>query len=234
MKKITLRKIVISFKGAYFSDDVKDGQSAFEYDQLVELLNFLIDNIYINFGDSIFRQTIGIPMGTNSAPLLANLYLFYYEYKFLEKLPKDKKFHGKYFKLTYRFIDDLLSINNKYFREYISQIYPDDLELKETTENDKECLFLDIMMYNNDGGIKFKLYDKREDFEFNIANYPHLDSNIPLRPAYGVSVSRLTAFARVCTDFEHFDSRHSALFDTLVKQGYSKIKLKCTFLKFLE
>ena len=99
-EKNNFKKIVISFKGVYFSDDVKDGQSAFEYDQLVELLNFLIDNIYINFGDSIFRQTIGIQMGTNSAPLLANLYLFYYEYMFSEKLPKDNKFHGKYFKLT--------------------------------------------------------------------------------------------------------------------------------------
>ena len=93
------------------------------------LIGFLIDNIYVNFGDSIFRQTIGIPMGTNCAPLLANLYLFYYEYKFLEQLQKGKNFHSKHFKFTFRFIDDLLSINNKHFREYISQIYPGDLEL---------------------------------------------------------------------------------------------------------
>ena len=135
-EKNDFKKIVITFKGAYFSHDMKDGQLAFEYDQFIKLLNFLIDNIYVNFGDSILRQTIGIPMGTNCAPLLANLYLFYYEYKFLERLPKDKKIHGKCFKFTFRYIDDLLSINNKHFREYISQIYPDDLELKETTEND--------------------------------------------------------------------------------------------------
>ena len=233
-QKNNFKKMVVSFTGAYFCDDVKDGQLAIEYDQFVELLNFLIDNIYVNFGDSIFRQTVGIPMGTNCAPLLANLYLFYHEYAFLERLPRDKKFHGKHFKLTFRFIDDLLSINNGYFREYISQIYPGDLELKETTESDMECSFLDVMMYNDNGEIKFKLYDKRDDFQFNIVNYPHLDSNIPLGPAYGVYVSRLIAFARVCTDFKHFDSRHSTLFLKLVDQGYSKIKLKRTFLKFIE
>ena len=226
--------IIFTFKGEYFSDDTKDGQSAFEYDQFIKLLNFLIDNIYANFGDSIFRQTIGIPMGTSCAPLLANLYLFYYEYTFLEQLQKGKNFHSKHFKFTFRFIDDLLSINNKHFREYISQIYPGDLELKETTENDMECSFLDIMMYNDNGELKFKLYDKRDEFQFNIVNYPHIDSNIPLGPAYSVYVSRLIAFARVCTDFENFDSRHLALFVKLVEQGYSKIRLKHAFLKFLD
>ena len=53
-------------------------------DQLVEQIKFLVDNIldYIKVGDKIFRQTIGIPMGTDCAPLLANLFLSYYEYKF--------------------------------------------------------------------------------------------------------------------------------------------------------
>ena len=161
-------------------------------------------------------------MGTNCAPLLANLYLFYYEYKFLERLQKDKNYHGKYFKFTFRYIDDLLSINNKHFREYISQIYPDELELKETTENHMECSFLDIMMYNDNGELKFKLYDKRDEFQFNIVNYPYMDSNIPLGPAYGVYVSRLIAFARVCIDFESFDSCYATQFINLVKQGYSK------------
>ena len=89
-------------------------------------------------------------------------------------------------------------------------------------------------MYNDNGELKFKLYDKRDEFQFDIVNYPHMDSNIPLGPAYGVYVSRLIAFARVCTNFENFDSRHSTLFVKLVKQGYSKIKLKRTFLKFID
>ena len=225
----TFHKMIITFKSAYFDKVVKDGQHAFDYDEFIELLEFLIDNIYIYFGNSVFRQTIGIPMGTNCAPLLANLYLFYHEYHFLKDLSKKKDFHGKFFKLTFRYIDDLLSINNKYFKQHIQSIYPNDLELKETTENDSECSFLDIMMFNDERELKFKLYDKRDEFQFNIVNYPHMDSNIPIGPAYGVYVSRLIAFARVCTDFDNFESRHTLLFYKLVKQGYSKMKLKNSF-----
>ena len=232
-QKNNFQKLIITFKNAYFGNNVKDGQSAFEYDEFIQLLEFLIDNIYVKFGDSVFRQTIGIPMGTNCAPLLANLYLFYHEYHFLENLDK-KDYRGKCFGLTFRYIDDLLSINNKYFKQCISSIYPNDLELKETTENDSECSYLDIMMFNDDDELKFKLYDKRDQFQFNIVNYPHMDSNIPVGPAYGVYVSRLIAFARVCTDFDNFEFRHTLLFDKLVKQGYSKMKLKKSFLKFVD
>ena len=213
-EKNKFQKMIITFRSAYFGNDVKDGQYAFEYDEFIELLEFLIDNIYVKFGESVFRQTIGIPMGTNCAPLLANLYLFYHEYKFFENLPKDDK-RSKCFGLTFRYIDDLLSINNKYFKQCIPSIYPNELELKETTENTSECSYLDIMMFNDDGELKFKLYDKRDQFQFDIVNYPHMDSNIPIGPAYGVYVSRLIAFARVCTGFEDFKFRHSLCFINL-------------------
>ena len=164
--------------------------------------------MYIRFGNNVFRQVIGIPMGTNCAPLLANLYLFYYEYNFLMTFQKEKNYHGRFFNLSFRFIDDLLSINNKYFKDHISTIYPNALELKETTESDTSCSFLDLLIFNDDGELKFRIYDKRDDFNFEIVNYPHMTSNIPINPAYGIYVSRLIAFARVCTDFSDFSQRH--------------------------
>ena len=51
--------------------------------RLIEQIRFLVDNIYIQVGNRMFRQTIGIPIGTDCAPLLANLFLFHYEYKFM-------------------------------------------------------------------------------------------------------------------------------------------------------
>ena len=159
--------------------------------------------------------------------------MFYHEFHFFNNLPKNDK-RAKCFGLTFRYIDDLLSINNKYFKQCIPSIYPSELELKETTENTSECSYLDIMMFNDDGELKFKLYDKRDQFQFGIVNYPHMDSNIPIGPAYGVYVSRLIAFARVCTGFEDFEFRHTILFDKLVKQGFSKKKLKNSFLKFVD
>ena len=64
-------------------------------------------------------------------------------------------------------------------------------------------------MFNDEVELKFKLYDTRDEFQFNIVNYPHMDSNNPTGPAYGVYVSQLIAFARVCTDFENSEYRHT-------------------------
>ena len=229
------KKLIVTSKTAFFGTNVGNGQYGFDEAEFLELFEFLIDNIYIRFGSDVFRQVVGIPMGTNCAPLLANLYLFYHEYHFLNTLKsdKDKKYHCRLFKLTYRFIDDLLSVNNKMFKKYVSSIYPKDLELKETTESDEKCSFLDLLLFKDDGELKCRVYDKRDDFNFNIVNYPFMESNIPINPAYGVYVSRLIAFARICTDFKDFAERHKLLASKLLKQGFSKQKLKKVFLKFV-
>ena len=57
------------------------------------MLEFLIDNIFVSFGGTLFQQVVGIPMGTNCAPLLSDLFLYSYESEFLQKLVKDKKIH---------------------------------------------------------------------------------------------------------------------------------------------
>ena len=148
------------------------------------------------------------------------------------KMAKDKNYHARSFNLTFRYIDDLLSVNNKHLKDYITSIYPSDLELKETTESNITCSFLDLLLFNDGGILKSKVYDKRDDFNFDIVNYPYISSNIPINPAYGVYVSRLTAFARNCTDFKDFADRHKSLFGRLIKQGFSKIRLKKVFLNF--
>ena len=84
------------------------------------MIEFLIDNIYVTFGGLHFRQVIGIPMGTNCAPLLAD-FLYSYETEFLDKLiSKGKRNLARQFNLTYRYIDDLIF----FWDQYLSQIYP--------------------------------------------------------------------------------------------------------------
>ena len=81
-------------------------------------------------------------MGTNCAPLLADLFLYSYEAEFLQKLVKDKKIHeARAFNFTYRYIDDVLSINNSRFAEFIPLIYPPELEVKETTDTASSASF---------------------------------------------------------------------------------------------
>ena len=79
-------------------------------ESLVSLLTFFIDNIYVCFGSSVFRQVIGIPMGTKSAPLLADLFLHTFEYDFMVKTMKQDITKAIQFSNTFQYIYDLFSI----------------------------------------------------------------------------------------------------------------------------
>ena len=112
--------------------------------KLVEWTEYLIDNVYIKVGNNVYRQTIGIPMGTDCAPQLANLFLFHYEYLYMKNLMRDSLCMAKRFSDTVRYIDDLLTLNNSNFEEEIPNIYPPELTLKRTSESDTKLSYLDI------------------------------------------------------------------------------------------
>ena len=167
------------------------------------MIEFLVDNIYIRFGGQLFRQTVGIPMGTNCAPLLADLFLYSYENEFLDKLIKEgKRKLSRKFSLIYRYTDDLISFNNKRFNEFISDIYPKELTISETTESTSVASYLDLL-YTRDknNSITTKLDDKRDAFGFHIVNFPFMSSNIPSAPTYDVYASQLIRNARCCSNY---------------------------------
>jgi hypothetical protein len=117
------------------------------------MLGFLIDNIFVVFGNQIFQQTVGIPMGTNCAPLLADLFLYSYEAEFIQKLLHEKnKSFAVSFNLTFRYIDNVLSINNDRFHSYVDSIYPSELEIKDTTESSTSASYLDVLLNIDAGG----------------------------------------------------------------------------------
>ena len=101
---------------SYFTSDPLNGDNKYTANDTCKMTEFLVDNIYIRFGGQLFRQMVGISMGTNCAPLLADLFLYSYENEFLEKLIKEgiRRFARK-FNISYRYIDDLISFNNKRF-----------------------------------------------------------------------------------------------------------------------
>ena len=79
------------------------------------MLDFLTDNMFVEFGGLVFQQTIGIPMGTNCAPLLADLFLYSYEAEFIPGLLQKGEMNlAQSFNLTFRYIDDVLSLNNRF------------------------------------------------------------------------------------------------------------------------
>ena len=138
-------------------------------------------------GGRIFWQTIGIPMVTNCAPLLTGLFLYSYEAELVQSLLKAVKKHiAQQFNFTCRYIDDVLSLKNTKFAEYLEFIYARELEIKVTTETAVSSSYLDCYLYIDNGKLITRLYDKRDDFNFSIVNFPFLSSNIPSAPAYGV------------------------------------------------
>ena len=86
---------------------------------ICQMIDFLIDNIYIKIGDHLFRKCISIPMGTSCALLLANLFLYSYHFEFLRSIKKSNKKLAKAFNLTLRCVDDLISINNPRFKQFL-------------------------------------------------------------------------------------------------------------------
>ena len=100
------------------------------------MIKFLVDNIYVRFRGQLFRHMVGIPVGTNCAPLLADLFLYSYEKDFLDTpIKKGKRKLARSFNLSYRYIHDLISFDNKRFKESISDIYLKELTISETTES---------------------------------------------------------------------------------------------------
>ena len=171
-------------------------------------------------------------MGTDCAPLLANLFLFYYEYKFMKEKLKYNSQIAKIFSNTFQYIDDLLTLNNPTFEQEIRNIYPRQLELKRTTETDSRLSYLDLEINISDRRFTTAVFDKRDNFSFHIVNFPHMDSNIPSKPAYGVYISQLIRIGRICDSYESFYTRHHKLTCRLVKQGFLYDKLVATFKTF--
>ena len=173
-------------------------------------------------------------MGTNCAPLLADIFLYSYEAEFKKSLLSNgKKKLASQFNFTYRYIDDVLSINNPDFENYLGQMYPAELEIKDTTESNTSASYLDLLLsIESDSQLRTSLYDKRYDFNFHITKFPFLSSNIPSSPAYCVFISQLIRYARACSSYECFIQRAARLSSKLLGQGCVMERLKSSLRKF--
>ena len=139
---------------------------------LSEALTFRLDNIYIRFDSKLYRQIVGIPMGTNCVPLVADLFLFCNERDFMLSLSEDNQSDViEAFNSTSRYLDDLLNIDNNFFESMVNRIYPSELQLNKTNVSDTEASFFYLHLSISDGFVKTKIYDKRDDFDFDSVNF---------------------------------------------------------------
>ena len=111
----------------------------------------------------------------------------------------------------------VLNINNVYFDTMASQIYHSELQLNKANTYDTEVAFLDLHLSISNDIVSTKIYDKRDDFDFEIVNFPLLDGDVPRSASSHVS---------------DFNTRNKLLTQKLLKQGYQYHKLRKTFSKF--
>ena len=114
----------------------------------------------------------------------------------------------------------------------VSQIYPSELKLNKADASYTEAAFLDLHLTISNDIVSTKIYDKRDDFDFEIVNFPFSDGDVPRSTSYGIYISQLIRFARESSFVADFNTRNKLLTQKLLKQDYRYHKLRKTFSKF--
>ena len=163
----------------------------------------------MQFDGMVYQQIVWIPMGTNCAPLIADLFLYCYERDFMSDLYKSKRFDLiDMFNDTSQYIDDIFTIDNPEFEKHIPDIYPAERQLNRANTSDKETSFLDLNIKVIGSDIHTSVYDIRDDFEFPIVNFQWLRGDVPRLPSYVIYISQLVIFARCCTSVLDLHSKN--------------------------
>ena len=172
-------------------------------------IRYFMSSCYFVFGYRVFNQDIGIPMGSDPALIFANLFLFYFEDKWVRNVQRSDLSRARKFTTIFRFIDDILTVNDGgEFARSLEEIYPPELELNKENEGKSNATFLDVNIETDEVKFASSLYDKKNAFPFSIVRMLFLCSNIPSRmfyfsfgainSAYGQSFYNLSKFPFIC------------------------------------
>jgi hypothetical protein len=182
---------------------------------LNELIRYLVSNTYLANGSAgselLYRQVIGLPMGTNCAPSLANLYLHYYERLYITNVKRSQGLNAaQNFHMTFRLIDDVMAIDNPLWAAAVSKpfeaggMYPEALQLNDTTVSDSLAEFIGINVQTRGNKFHLSVYDKRKTFPFEVRRYPRMCSLIPSLIPYNVFISQCHRVYRICSGMKDF------------------------------
>jgi hypothetical protein len=205
----------------------------FDSDKILDHVKFIVNNTFIcNNKEYIRRQKIGLPMGTNCAPEIANTVLYVWESKYMDKLYRDNTNNKQAYEchnFTRRYIDDLLCFN----AEPPPREAYGNLEYSEQTEEDGSINYLGAKMYKQNGRLHMEVFDKTLEWTFPVIRYPHATSNCPHHQSSGIYIGQLQRYYCICNSFAAFKTATTNLTKHMIKRGHKPEDLAKGWNKYL-
>ena len=213
----------------------KSGKYSFSEANIRDMFEFLIENIFVTFGNRVYRQVIGVPMGCDCAPQVADLYLHYYEKKFVLDNIDNSEINMSSFKSYKRYIDDLFTPNTSEVvsSKVINDIYPECLQIVQTNNDIDSATFLDLDVSVGRDGFEWHLYDKRRDFPFRVITFPNIKSNISTTNSYNIIIGELYRIAKSSSKLKYFLNDSKLFLSKLLNQNYKVKYMKRVVRSFL-
>ena len=218
--------VAVTKSGAKWVSNCSKHILTFDKAKIKGAVKYLMENCQFTLGEKLFQQIIGIPMGSDPAPFMTNLFLYYYESRWIKELKRTNLTNARKFGNTFRFIDDLIAINDDgEFEKNFPDIYPPELELKKE-HGGEQVSFLDLDITSSNKQFSISLYDKRDAFPFKIVRMPYYSSNMPSNIFYSCVGSEILRIGRATSHVNDFlKSSNSLLIRMLI--GFLRFYLKC-------
>ena len=215
---------------SFFSKKVYNNYYCFDSELLKQAIRFLLQNTFVSFGNIILRQTKGIPMGGNSSSQFADLSLAKSEFNYMKSLLASKKMNlAKLLSNNGRYVDDLSVFNYLNFANLISDIYPVDLVMERSGDDNKDINYLDIRIKISNSIISTEVYNKVEDFNFPVVMYTFPNSNMPINIGYNVFYGQLLRYSVICSHVSTFIFSSNKLYCILISRSYNHWQLVLKF-----
>jgi hypothetical protein len=212
--------------GVYFHNHESGNREKLSREDIMFLIEYVVKNSYVQHAGINFHQTKGIPMGGNASPLLADLCLSMLEYHYIMQHPAE----GRKLSYTMRYIDDILTLNTSLMKEVYRNIYDPSLPLSFDDTSHGHGHYLDLQLDRNTGTID--LYDKRNDFKFDVIRFTQAGSNCPRSIGLNTLYAQLLRIARIVSDPQILYAHFVQLLKSFQSKGYSRAEISRTFHKF--
>ena len=208
------------------------GYREYTIDKLLDALHLILFNTYVQFNGINFKQILGIPMGGNASPFIADLYLSWCEYCYIAKISKTDRPLAQKLSYNCRYLDDISTVNIADFGRIAKDIYDPTLILEGNACSNKQDTFLDLYIRVIDKKFVIGIYHKVDDFNFEVISFPFPESNIHTSLGPKTFYSQLIRFFRLCNNIHDFMFRARLIYWKLAKRGYAHGPLYKSFIKF--